>query len=462
MKHLFTSFIITIFLLTTLSKVFSEPVSLADVQKAAMNFLYGKADASLKDKLSLMLHKEVTDAVTKKTSLYIFDIKPQGFIILTADDDLVPVVGYSFDDNYSETANPVQNWFMELQLSLALKNKIEDKQNQAAWKALLTSKSEKPVKEVAPLCTTRWDQGQYYNYMCPVDSNGPGGHAYAGCVATAMGQVMKRWNNPITGVGGYAYQHIWPMYYNNYGVVEANFGATTYNWNNMPNQINNSNKIDVATLLFHCGVSVKMSYGPDGSGTHTEKVPFALKQYFRYHESAEFIERNFNPGARWDSLMKEQLDKGFPMVYSGSTLSEGHAWVVDGYQDSSYFHVNWGWSGWNNGYYYFSNLNSGNGDFTNLQGAVINIFPHDYVYAAPSKPSTDGISVYPNPALNYFNINGVDKNFRVDVINTNGLTLRSLENKRRVSLADLESGLYFVKITQSNMQKIIKLLVIGE
>lgn len=462
MKHFFTPFLILAIFLTPHFNAFSGPVSLAEAQKAALNFLYGKADASIKGKLSLTLHKEITDVATKKTNLYIFDINPQGFIILTADDNLVPVVGYSFEDNYSENANPVQSWFMELQITMALKNITDDQNNRRQWEKLLKDKSENPVKAVAPLCTTKWNQDIYYNYMCPVDSNGPGGHAYAGCVATAMGQVMKRWNHPPTGEGGYAYQHIWPMYFNNYGVVEANFGATTYNWSNMPNQINNSNKIDVATLLFHCGVSVKMSYGPDGSGSHTEKVPFAFKQYFRYHESAEYIERNFNPGTRWDSLMKEQLDKGYPMVYSGSTLSEGHAWVVDGYQDSSYFHVNWGWGGWNNGYYYFSDLNSGNGDFTNLQGAVINVFPQDYVQVTPLKPFSEHVSIYPNPAKGFFSIDGLDKNFKVDVVNTNGLTLKSTENKNRVNISGLESGLYFVKITQSNMQKIFKLLVVGE
>jgi len=438
--------------------VFSKPVDKEKAKEAALNFLLSSGDNNLKSTLDLVLYKVVSDDISKKELYYIFNIKPQGFIIITADDNLVPVIGYSFEDDYVANKNPVQEEWVNTQIKLAYQTIVEDKNNNEKWLSLSNIPVKKGTKAVSPLCTTKWNQDNYYNFLCPADTNGPGGHAYAGCVATAMGQVMKRWNYPINGYSGYAYQHINPNFFHDYGVVSANFGATTYNWENMPNTINNSNKIDVATLLFHCGVSVKMDYGPDGSGAQTESIPFALNHYFKYNQAVYYLERNFNPGHRWDSIIMDQLDKGFPMVYSGSTLTEGHAWVVDGYQDSSYFHINWGWSGWNNGYYYFSNLNSGNGDFTNMQAAVINIYPQDYM--AVENHELKKLTLYPNPAKDYFVIDNTNTNFHVDILNLNGITIKSDADHRIINTSGIDNGMYFVKITQSNMQKIIKLLIV--
>jgi len=454
-KHF--KFLIFFFLISIFCK--AAPVDVKKAEKVAYNFIFERADMSIRKNLSLSLTEIKYDESQKNILCYIFDITPEGFIIVSADDNLVPVIAYAFEGKYVKGYNKTQEYWLSEQLALGYQNMIEDAANKQRWQLLQHVSAPKSIKGVSPLCTTRWDQGQYYNYMCPVDSNGPGYHAYAGCVATAMGQVMKRWNHPINGNSGYAYQHIWPMYFYNYGVVQANFAATTYQWSNMPNQIGNSNKEAVATLLFHCGVSVKMSYGPDGSGAHTESVPFALNHYFKYHPSIEFIERAFMSSSKWDSIVMSQLDNGFPMVYSGSDVSAGHAWVVDGYQDSCYFHINWGWSGFNNGYYYFSNLNSGNGDFTNYQGAVINIFPEDFV--AVNSPENISFNIYPNPALDYFKIDIADNEFYVEVIDLKGVTVKSFKNQKIGDTAGMENGLYFIRVTtKNNISKISKLLII--
>ena len=455
-KYFFLFISILLFFLSNI--VFSKPVDKTEASKAAYNFLYARADNYIKSGLALTFYKEVSDEFSKKTLYYIFNVVPQGFIIVSADDNLTPVIGYSFEGNYVDHKNPVQEQWVTTQVKLATQNLIEDSKNNQKWQSIINNSFNKGIKAITPLCTTKWNQDTYYNYMCPIDSTGPDNHAYAGCVATAMGQVMKFWNYPANGNSGYAYQHILPIYMHDYGKVEANFAATTYNWSNMPNTINNSDKIDVATLLFHCAVSVKMDFGPDGSGSFTDRVPFALRFYFKYNQAITYMERNFNPGHKWDSIMMNQLDRGFPMVYSGSTDTDGHAWVVDGYQDSSYFHINWGWSGWNNGYFYFSDLNSGNGNFSNNQAAVINIFPQDYV--AIENRDSKSFNLYPNPAKDYFVIDNAGNDFRVDLINLNGLTVKTSFNNKTINTSGIDNGMYFVKITQNNMQKIVKLLII--
>jgi hypothetical protein len=62
------------------------------------------------------------------------------------------------------------------------------------------------------------------------------------------------------------------------------------------------------------------------------------------------------------------------MYYHGFGTG-GHAFNVDGYNGNDYFHFNWGWSGSYNGYFYLDNLNPGGNNFTEGQGAIIDIYP---------------------------------------------------------------------------------------
>ena len=116
--------------------------------------------------------------------------------------------------------------------------------------------------------------GHSWNDHCPEDNQGPGGNAYAGCVATAAAMVMKYWNHPEYGENSHAYYH------NDYGLVSADFN-TFYNWDDMDN---NSPTESSRKLLFHVGVSVEMHYGPSGSGAwvgeYEPSLTTALKNIF--------------------------------------------------------------------------------------------------------------------------------------------------------------------------------------
>tara|TARA_Y100000590_G_scaffold67992_1_gene74038 strand:- start:1277 stop:1930 length:654 start_codon:yes stop_codon:yes gene_type:complete len=75
--------------------------------------------------------------------------------------------------------------------------------------------------------------------------------------------------------------------------------------------------------------------------------------------------------------MKDQLDRGWPVIYRGYSDDAGHAWNIDGYQDN-YYHCNWGWGGSANGYFYFDNLNGGGYNFIENQAALLNIIPEPF------------------------------------------------------------------------------------
>ena len=250
-------------------------------------------------------------------------------------------------------------------------------------------------KAVNPLISTTWDQGWPYNYYAPAcQSYWTNNHCYAGCVATAMSQCMKFWNWPETGVGEHSYST------SSYGgTLSANFGATTYEWSIMPNSVTSANAggMAVALLMYHCGISVDMDYSPNGSGSHTEDVPEAVINYFRYGSCTYVDARDLYTKTAWEDKLIAQLDRGIPMVYAGSDTDGGHAFNCDGYNNQRYFHFNWGWSGSSNNYYQIDALNTSNGSFNQYQRAVLEMVP-DYVYDA-MVPPIDNMEVNINDAV---------------------------------------------------------------
>jgi hypothetical protein len=228
-------------------------------------------------------------------------------------------------------------------------------------------KSTKSTAAVVPLIQTKWNQAPYYNELCPLDPE-TNRRTYTGCVATAMAQIMKYWNYPANGTGFHSYNH------ESYGTIPANFGSTTYNWASMPNSITGSNSA-VATLMFHCGVSVDMDYGPDGSGAYTSAIAPALKTYFGYSSSAEEKRRSSYTDLQWKELLKTELDAGRPLHYAGYDVNVGHAFICDGYDINDLFHFNWGWGGSADGYFAISMLNPFTCEFNSNHKAVIGIQP---------------------------------------------------------------------------------------
>lgn len=311
---------------------------------------------------------------------YIFNIEEnKGFVMVAAQDNVEPILGYSTEGVYDENAPKPANFlyfmdYLTLQIKDAIDNNLPTTQKiTSTWKKYLTGGNSlaENITSVSPLISTNWDQGCYYNAQCPYDASAYQScqHVWVGCVATAMAQIMKYHAYPTTGTGQHSYND--PTY----GTITANFGVTTYNWSAMPNQVYSSNSA-VATISFQCGVSVDMQYGVDGSGAYIEDVPNAMQTYFSYPSSVEHLEKSWYTTANWESLLRTELDNSRPVLYGGySASSGGHAFVCDGYQGTNYFHFNWGWSGSYNGYFYLSNLNPGGANFNQQQDAVIGIEP---------------------------------------------------------------------------------------
>lgn len=309
------------------------------------------------------------------TTYYVFNYEGGGFVVVSADDAATPILAQS-DEGYleEEITNPeARYWFESYSKKIAhiVAANIENTSSLAVWDNIRNNGIKAALAEVRPLIRTTWDQSQYYNYYCPVTTgslSGYGGKVPVGCVATTMGQLMKYYNFPASGVGSYSYIH------GTYGKQSADFGATNYNFASMGNSATSISYQEIATLLYQAGVAVNMDYAADGSGAQSESVPLALKKYFNYDNSTIALEymSDYTP-AEWEALLKTELNASRPLYYSGDDGTTGHAWVCDGYQSSggvSMFHMNWGWSGSANAYYAIGSLNP-NSYEPNLNNSVI-------------------------------------------------------------------------------------------
>jgi hypothetical protein len=383
-KILFTcSFLV----LATLA-AFATHVPEKDAQRAGLNFFFERYSLHhTVDFSSLAVREIFTLKEEDRVLYYIFNVNTKGFVIVSGDDAVIPVLGYSFETDYSPDTEAPQftAWMKQYsgQIRFAImEGKKPSKTISDQWNHLLTSDPSRSVpdrtgRDVEPLIFSNWNQGSPYNEMCPADPAGPGGHTYAGCVPTAMGQIMYYYRWPEQGTGSYSY--VDP----DYGTLQADFGATEYRWNNMNNGIISSNP-GIAQLLYHLGVSCDLVYGPDGSGMYNHRSAYSLRTYFKYSSQTQYLFRD-STDLKWDSVIIAHLDRRMPLYYAGWSVPNvnGHAFVCDGYQGNGYFHFNFGWSGSSNGYYYLDTIVAGGGSFNLAQELIINIYPDTVNYSYP-------------------------------------------------------------------------------
>jgi hypothetical protein len=312
-------------------------------------------------------------------ALYVYDISTLGFVIISAEDEVYPVLGWSLKGPFggiSEIPPAFEEWLKSYtdQIAFIRQEGLKGDQTiKAAWEQYsdisgnsLMGKPE--ATEVEPLLQSTWNQGTFYNLYCPADAMGPSGKALVGCVAVAMGQVLYYYRYPETGSGFSSYTH------SNYGYLSAGYGSTTYLYNDMGRIATGKSHLAIAELLYHMGVSVQMNYGPSASGAYSHVAAQSLKSYFGYDQSLNLAYKYDYTDNNWVALLKANLDAGHPMYYHGYG-SGGHAFNVDGYQNNTHFHFNWGWGGSYDGYFYLSNLNPGGQSFTSGQGAIVNFKP---------------------------------------------------------------------------------------
>lgn len=367
----------TAFLCSVSTILIAQSVNISEAKAIAEHHLTSVSRSTLKSASSKgrnFQFASIKATVENKDTIYYIlnDTINKGFVIVSADKRAWPILGYSTEGSFDEKRQPEAfvEWMnnRKKEIEYIKKNNLQpDNATVASWQNLSLKSSAIETSSVEPLIQTQWDQGCYYNAMCPADAAGPCGHTVTGCTITAMAQIMKYWNYPTKGTGSHSY------YDPTYGDLSADFGSTTYQWNQMPNRVISPNDA-VATLMYHCGVSLDAEYGAGATSAWDPRDE--LVQYFNYSSKAILINRDEFTTSDWGNLLKSELDLGHPIWYMGFGLI-GHSFICDGYQDEEYFHFNWGWSGSADGYFYLGNLNPAGNTLNENQSALLKLVPGD-------------------------------------------------------------------------------------
>ncbi|MBR5476458.1 MAG: C10 family peptidase [Bacteroidaceae bacterium] len=308
----------------------------------------------------------------------------EGFVIVAEEREASPIIGYSFDDSLplaDELPEAFVSFLAEFDSEIRL-----SRANGATTRAAVTDKATLG-NVVVELNTAKWAQGAPYNQLCPQKN---GKNTSTGCIATAFAIIMRHHKWPKSGTGNV---------YNPVTGEKITLGHT-YDWDNMPLEYYSGNyteeqATEVATVMRDIGFAYGLDYGVGSTGG-TENAT-KMRDNFGYNNLSELTGTSsgasqrfvVNNDAVWIQKMKASLDESCPIPYVATNKGTGsdakHIFVIDGYTDSDYFHFNWGWGGYCNGYYSlakmdptasddYSSQTTGHKAFFNLKPLVINYY----------------------------------------------------------------------------------------
>lgn len=309
--------------------------------------------------------KRVKSVSGEVPAYYVFpNGEGKGFTVVSGDDRLPEVVGYSDKGTYDEENLP-SNYVGFMKAYEEMVGQLDNGDSRASAsiaeaKALRSSGYQQPA--VAPLLgNIQWNQMIPYNNMCPMYNST--NRSVTGCVATAMAQVMMYYQYPKT------LQTDIPAYVTKkYGIAIGRINkGEIYDWDNMlpqyasyePLNYTDAQAAAVAKLLYHCGVACEMDYGPSSGANVT---PAILSTYFGYDSDLmQDLNRDVFTLAEWSQIMDKELTAKRPILYSGQSSDGGHEFVCDGTDGNGLYHINWGWGGYQDGYFDVTILNPDKG-----------------------------------------------------------------------------------------------------
>lgn len=285
-----------------------------------------------------------------KDNVYVINLgSNQGFVLISGESGTDgEVLGYCDHGSFSYNDCPIQMKDLLDAYSDGIDSLRQDPAMATPRRAQYESYLGTVVVE--PLITSTWNQWAPYNQQCPEatsESTDPMGYMYGGrcptgCVPTAIAQVMRYWRWPEVTTGT---------------VSGQDFSGHTYDWDNMLDDYshgcNAAQAEAVAKLMADVGAAMRTQYGPNGSPTYFQTL--ALVENFGYQPDCSEV-----TGSTAYSLKSRiiyELQERRPVPYAGNPgQGDSHALVCDGYTGNDYFHFNYGWGGYYDGWYKLSVL----------------------------------------------------------------------------------------------------------
>lgn len=356
MKKIFSLLIVALMATTSL---FADDISAEQALQIANKFAanpgtqkLSKRRAPIADVAPELAYQMTSKVAAEKANVYIVNLgNDQGFVLVSGESGTGDnILGYCDHGSFAYDDCPVQLKDLLTFYTEAIDSLRQSPMLAVPRRAALQWPSYIGAIIVGPLLTTTWSQEAPYNYQCPEST-------VTGCVPTAIAQVMNYWKWPKESIG-----KLW----DGFNFEGADFSGHVYDWDNMldnygqsKNQIGtwaentpyNQTQADaVAKLMADIGKAFGTSYGqPNGSPTSFWSEP--LVKNFSYEPGIEIV--SAPSAAELVNALKSELDKNRPVLYSGNPMGEGdgHALVVDGYTSNDYFHFNYGWGGYCDGFY---------------------------------------------------------------------------------------------------------------
>ena len=366
------------------------PITREQARQQAQLFMQQRGDArQLKAVVSAYPNRR-SSSNSDTAPYYVFNRgKQEGFVIVVGDDEMnETILGYCFSGTFDYNQMPpnMLSWLEGYAKEIEEFQSRQESFNKSHSTLNIHRVPTHPA--IQPLVTSRWSQGAPYNDECPMYFTL--GRSVTGCVATAYAQILYYHRSKMVTET----QADMPAYetqtsHETYGHLHVDGipAGSPIDWDNMTDTYGNSStglqKNAVAQLMHYCGVAVNMDYTNGASAAYSSSVADALKNYFGFGNSVKYIYGLSDD--EWDEVIYNELANQRPVYISGADASMGHAFVCDGYDGNRRYHINWGWGGQSDDYYYLSNLTpgdqgiggSGNG-YTNGREIIIGIEPENY------------------------------------------------------------------------------------
>ncbi len=478
---------------------FSESVNYITAKRVANNKIIEQKKSN---QFSILDEKHVYSDEKGQILFYIFEISPEGFIVVSAETDLPPVIVYSFNNDYQLTGSQ-ENILIKLltsDIKLRLKNidNLPDKiiqQRNNDWQGLLNEeiikKSSDLFQQWPPEGTTstggwletNWTQNAPFKNFCPMDPV-TGNRSVAGCPAVAMAMIVNYYEtiNDTYFTDDDDYYHAYAG--RNYWIDDdfedldfPSFPTLNAHLDTLTNCYINHTTLkpdEKAALTFACGVAAHQVYTSSISGTFGVSQAYDAYMKFSFEDALLLDE---NDTALYTYLSQNMMDaRPVHLAVVDPPGTMGHNVVIDGYNTDDYYHLNFGWGGSYNGWYLLPDeIPYG---LTVIEGAIVNIaYPPVYTSTLENKLDIVDFSfeISPNPVTNYAEINySLDEpaNVVIEIFNITGLLVQTLVNDDMddgickyiwnlncSGASKIKDGIYFCRLRVNDMSETKKFII---
>ncbi len=354
-------------LVSVVPKVFGSPVDRMEAMQKACEFMQARGievskDMRMVQSISVPRRAQAQSQPQTLPAYYIFNNgENKGFVIVSGDDRCYPILGYSdtgsfCEDNVPDNLAALLQQFSD-QIALLDEPIATNLQEEQEGGVGVSHVSQAVKSAISPMLRSEWGQRAPFNNSCPIADTLTSERCPTGCVSTAMAQILYYYKDRNVKT----LQNNIDAYTTSNGLaVSGSSKGQKLDWDNMLDVYvgteTAAQKKAVADLMFYCGSSLKQAYRLKGSGGSTTYICESLNKIFGYYPGCRIVNRTSYTCQDWDNLIYNELANHRPVLYGGHTKSNGHMFVVDGYDGDDFYHINWGWSGSLDGYFHLSAL----------------------------------------------------------------------------------------------------------